>query len=1171
MEIRPADFVHLHVHSEYSLLDGACRIERLVERVKELGQTACAVTDHGVMFGCVDFYKAAKAAGIKPIIGCEAYVAPRTRFDKVYRIDSSPYHLVLLCKNETGYRNLIKMISLANTEGFYNKPRVDRELLETYHEGLVALSACLAGEIPQQLLAGEYEKAKDVARYYEGVFGKGNYYIELQDHGIEEQERILPDLIRLAHELDIPLVATNDCHYIEKKDSVMQHALICVQTNKTFDDDDVLEFKTDNFYVRSTEEMAAVFAAIPEAVTNTAKVAALCNYDFEFGVTKLPYFRTPDGTPNADFFKRLCHDGVLQRYGEAHDPAVDERLDYEIGIIEKMGYIDYYLIVWDFVHYAKSNGIPVGPGRGSGAGSLCAYCMGITGIDPLKYNLLFERFLNPERVSMPDFDIDFCYEQRPRVIEYVTQKYGASHVAQIITFGTMAARAAVRDIGRVLGIPYNQVDAVAKLIPQELGITIDKALERAHEFKELYDGDAQIRRLVDLARDVEGMPRNASTHAAGVVITRDEVSDYVPLSVNDEQPVTQYTMTTLEELGLLKMDFLGLRTLTVIADAERDIKKRLPAFSMDAISYEDKAVFDMIATGSTSGVFQFESGGMRQLLMQMRPASVEDLIAAVSLYRPGPMESIPAYVENRRHPENIRYKHPLLKPILDVTNGCIIYQEQVMQIFRALAGFSYGQADLVRRAMSKKKHKVMEQEGERFIHGSSEPGRECDGCVRRGILEPVAKAIYDDMASFASYAFNKSHAAAYAIVAYQTAFLKCHYPTEFMAALLTSVLDSSDKVMEYIAECRSIGIEVLPPDINISLHSFTVDGPRIRFGLLAIKGVGRSLIEAIVAERTRGGPFTSFLDFCERLYGSELNRRALENLVKCGAFDSFGVPRKSMVNGMESLLKSIDDDNKKNISGQIDLFGSLEEHRPKEAAFPDDGEYDPREKLRFEKELTGLYLSSHPLLEYENERRRITKHQIRDFQSDDAQRYDNEEVTLLVSISSVRTKITKNNTTMAFVNIEDTTGMMEMIVFPRKYEEAARLLRENEILVVKGRISVKEEEAVRLVLNEVFPLSMAPGKGDAAPRTDVREPAAAEPSGERKVNTLYIKLAGKSDPRSDRLMGILGIFDGAVPVKLYYADTKQTVLTPSKFWVSYSEALDNELAALLGRENVVFK
>ncbi|MEA4911628.1 MAG: DNA polymerase III subunit alpha [Oscillospiraceae bacterium] len=1167
MEIKTADFVHLHMHTEYSLLDGACRINRLVDRVKELGQTACAITDHGVMFGCVDFYKAAKAAGIKPIIGCEAYVAPRTRFDRVHRIDSSPYHLVLLCKNETGYRNLIKMISLANTEGFYNKPRVDRELLERYHEGLIALSACLAGEIPQQLLAGEYDRAKETAEYYSGLFGEGNYYIELQDHGIDEQLQILPDLIRLANELHIPMVATNDCHYIKKEDSVMQHALICVQTNKTFDDKDVLEFKTDNFYVRSTEEMAALFSAVPEAITNTARVAALCDFDFEFGVTKLPYYETPDGTPNAEFFKRQCREGLVRRYGEQRDAAADERLDYEIGVIEKMGYIDYYLIVWDFVHYAKSHGIPVGPGRGSGAGSLCAYCMGITGIDPLKYNLLFERFLNPERVSMPDFDIDFCYEQRPRVIEYVTQKYSASHVAQIITFGTMAARAAVRDIGRVLGMAYNQVDTVAKLIPQEPGITIGKALEKAREFRELYDNDPQIKRLVDLARDVEGMPRNASTHAAGVVITRDEVSDYVPLSVNDEQPVTQYTMTTLEELGLLKMDFLGLRTLTVIADAERDIKKREPAFSMDAIDYEDRAVFDMIAAGNTSGVFQFESGGMRQLLMQMRPTSVEDLIAAVSLYRPGPMDSIPTYLENRSHPERIRYKHPLLKPILDVTNGCIIYQEQVMQIFRALAGFSYGQADLVRRAMSKKKHKVMEQEGERFIHGSTEPGRECDGCVRRGIPENIAKAIYDDMASFASYAFNKSHAAAYAVVAYQTAFLKCHHPVEFMAALLTSVLDSSDKVMEYIGECRSIGIEVLPPDVNISSYAFTVDGARIRFGLLAIKGVGRSLIDSIAAERQRGGLYASFLDFCERTYGTEINRRALENLVKCGAFDSFGLSRKSMVNGMESVLRSIDEDNKKNVAGQIDLFGAFEEHTQKEATLPDDGEYEVSEKLRFEKELTGLYLSSHPLQQYENERRRLTKHQIRDFLSDDAQRFDNEEITLLACISSVRTKITRSNSTMAFVNIEDISGMMEMIVFPKKLEEYARLLRENEILVIKGRISVKEEEAVRLVLNDAFPLAMALQQAGDTRAEDGAAPA--EP--DRKANTLYIKLSGERDPHREQVLGLLGIFDGSVPVKFYYADKKQTVLAPHKYWVSYAQKLDEELASLLGRENVVFK
>lgn len=1165
--INPSDFVHLHVHTEYSLLDGACRIERLISRVKELGQTAVAITDHGVMYGCVDFYKEAKANGIKPIIGCEVYVAARTRFDKVYKIDSSSYHLVLLCKNETGYNNLIKMVSIANTEGFYNKPRVDHELLKKYSEGLICLSACLAGEIPQSLLNQDYDKAREIALYYQSVFGKDNYFIELQNHSLEEQVRILPDLIRLARDLDIPMVATNDCHYVEQKDSVMQHALICIQTNKTFDDEDVLEFKTNNFYVRSTEEMNELFATVPDAITNTARVAEMCSFDFEFGVTKLPYYETPDKTDNTDFFKKLCYDGYNRKYGALNDENIKARLEYEISIIEKMGYIDYFLIVWDFINYAKSNGIPVGPGRGSGAGSICAYCMGITGIDPIKYNLLFERFLNPERVSMPDFDIDFCYEQRPRVIDYVTKKYGSTHVAQIITFGTLAARAAVRDIGRVLGLPYGQVDAVAKLIPQELGITISKALERSSELKELYDSDEKIKRLIDLSIDVEGMPRHASTHAAGVVITRDEVSDYVPLSVNDEQPVTQYTMTTLEELGLLKMDFLGLRTLTVIADSEKMIKEKNPSFSIATIPFNDEETFKMLAAGNTCGVFQFESSGMRQVLMGLKPINVEDLIAVISLYRPGPMDSIPMYIENRHHPEKIRYKHPLLKPILDVTNGCIVYQEQVMQIFRELAGFSYGQADLVRRAMSKKKHAVMEQEGKRFIYGSDEKGRECDGCLKRGIPENVAKEIYAEMSSFASYAFNKSHAASYAIVAYETAYLKCHYPTEFMAALLTSVLDNTDRVIEYMGECQNIGIEVLPPDINISTHGFAVDKNKIRFGLLAIKSVGRSLITSIISERRSGGKFTSFYDFCERMYASELNKRALENLVKCGAFDSFKVTRRSMVDGIEPIMKDIDDYKRRNISGQITFFDSMQsETKTSHATLENVEEYGTQELLRYEKELTGLYLSSHPLKEYAEMCKRIATKTIRDYIGENGTGFDNESVKLVVTISTVRTKITKNNTTMAFVNIEDTSGSMEMVVFPNKLTEYFGELKENEIVVVEGRLSAKEDEAIKLVLNRITPISKYTDNPNSLTDEDIERAINA-----CKVKSLYLRIPRKDDPRVERALAILNIFEGDIPVMIFYADTKETIKTPNKYWVEYSDALRKELFNLLGEENVVFK
>ncbi len=1183
MQIKQDAFVHLHLHTEYSLLDGACRINRLMDKVKQNGQTAVAITDHGVMYGCVEFYKAAKKAGVKPIIGCECYVAPRTRFDKVHRLDSSAYHLVLLCKDDTGYRNLIKMVSLANTEGFYVKPRIDHALLEQYHEGLVCLSACLAGEIPQALLSEEFDKARETALWYKHLFGD-DYYIEIQDHGIEEQQRILPDLIRLARELDIPLAATNDCHYIDQEDHIMQHALICVQTNKTFDDDDVLEFKTNNFYVKTTEEMAELFAAVPDAVTNTALIAEKCNYEFEFGATKLPYFTTPDGSDNTEFFRRLCTEGLVKRYGDKITDEHRERLNYEMGVIEQMGYVNYFLIVWDFINYAREHDIPVGPGRGSGAGSLCAYCMQITSIDPLRHNLLFERFLNPERVSMPDFDIDFCYEKRPLVINYVTEKYTPSHVAQIVTFGTMAARAAVRDIGRVLGMPYAQVDVVAKAIPQELGITIEKAFVRSAEFKKLYETDESAKRLIDLSMKVEGMPRHASTHAAGVVITRDEVSDYVPLSKNDEQTVTQYTMTVLEELGLLKMDFLGLRTLTVISDCEKSVRRRVPGFKIEEQSLDDPAVYKMLAAGNSTGVFQLESGGMRQLLMGMRPVNLEDLIAAISLYRPGPMDSIPAYVENRQHPEKQTYKHPMLEPILSVTNGCIIYQEQVMQIFRELAGFSYGEADLVRRAMAKKKHDVMEQEGRKFIYGSDEPGKECDGCVRRGIPEKTAQEIYNEMASFASYAFNKSHAAAYAYVAYQTAFLKCHYPAEFMAALLTSIMDSTDKVIEYIAECRNEGISVLPPDINVSLHGFTVDDSgAIRFGLLAVKSVGRSLITSIIQERDQNGPFTSFLDFCTRMHSSELNKRALENLIKCGAFDGFGNTRKSMVQGMDSVLRDIEDTARNNVAGQYDLFSMQEEENGDgnaEAVLPDCGEYDGRELLGFEKELTGMYLSNHPLREYESQRKRITSSQIRDFLQEDALKYDNQYVKLLVTLSSVRAKITRSNQTMAFVNIEDMTGTMEMMVFPKVLDQYVQLLKENNIVVVSGRISIKEDDAVKLLCEQVMLADDYIRDGgrafeEAQSGTRSRQGgsrAAYQPQeGQqyaRKANKLYIKFSSESDPGKEKVYALLRIFDGATPVYTYYQDTGTNLLAPKSLWCDGSQVLVQELSSVLGEQNV---
>ena len=914
-------FTHLHLHTEYSLLDGACRLDDLLDRAVELGMDSIAITDHGVMYGAVDFYKKAKARGIKPIIGCECYLASRGRKDKVHALDNERYHLVLLCENATGYQNLISMVSKAWTEGFYTKPRIDRELLEQYHEGIIALSACLAGEIPRALIADDYERAKEKALWYNKVFGQGNFYLELQNHGIREQKQIEPMLIRLSKETGIPLVATNDTHYVRKEDSKIQQVLICIATNTTLGQGNGLEFDSDEFYLKSEEEMHELFSHVPEAIENTQIIADRCNYDFEFGNTKLPHFEVPDGRDHFEWFREQCYAGMYRNYGDNPPKDYFDRLNYELDVINKMGYVDYFLIVHDFIRYAKSKGIPVGPGRGSGAGSIAAYCIGITGIDPMKYNLLFERFLNPERVSMPDFDVDFCYERRGEVIDYVIEKYGADHVAQIVTFGTLAARAAIRDVGRAMGIPYNIVDNVSKQVPRELNITIQKALKKSPEFRSLYESSDEIKSLIDTSMKVEGMPRHTSTHAAGVVITRDPVASYVPLALNDNSPVTQYTMTTLEELGLLKMDFLGLRTLTVINDAVKMIRLKDNSFDINRIDIADKATYEMMASGQTEGVFQFESEGMKSVLIGLKPVDIEDLIAVISLYRPGPMDSINTYIENRHHPEKTVYKTEKLREILEVTYGCMIYQEQVMQIFRSLAGYSYGRADIVRRAMSKKKHDVMEKERKNFIYGIvREDGTvECDGCVKRGIPAEVANDIFDDMSSFASYAFNKSHATAYAYVAYQTAYLKCHYPCEFMAALLSSVLDNTDKVTEYTDECNRIGIKILPPNVNESNDNFTVSNGNIRFGMLAIKNLGRSFIRNIISERN-AGKFTSFYNFCSRMHGSDFNKRAVESLIKSGALDGLGANRRQMLMAMNEIIDELDSKKRRNVEGQIGLF-----------------------------------------------------------------------------------------------------------------------------------------------------------------------------------------------------------------------------------------------------------
>ena len=1167
-ETTQRQFTHLHVHTEYSLLDGACRIDRLFDHIKAMGQTACAITDHGVMYGCVAFFDAAKDAGIKPIIGCEVYVATRTRFDKVNRIDGNN-HLILLCKNETGYKNLIKMVSAGFTEGFYSKPRIDKDLLEQYHEGLICLSACLAGEIPQAILAGDYERAKQAALYYRDLFGEGNYYIELQDHGLEEDQVVLPQLIRLARETDIPMAATNDAHYITKEDAKMQSILLCIQTGKTIADADRMEFQTDEFYLKSTDEMYDLFSMVPEACENTNKIAEQCNFEFTFGETKLPYFKAPDGMENQAYFEKLCWEGLERRYPGKVTDALKERLSYEINVVKTMGYTNYYLIVYDFINYAKSRDIPVGPGRGSGAGSLAAYCVGITDIDPIRYNLIFERFLNPERVSMPDFDVDFCYERRQEVIDYVNEKYGRDHVAQIVTFGTMAARAAVRDVGRVMGMSYQDVDRVAKLIPMELKMTLKKALEVSPDLKALYDADSQVHELIDTSLKVEGMPRHASTHAAGVVITREPATEYVPLSTNDGLPVTQFNMVEIERLGLLKMDFLGLRTLTVIHDTEMAVRRtKDPDFRVANIDYDDPATYEMLTRGETEGIFQLESTGMTQVLMSMRPKNLEDVIALISLYRPGPMDSIPTYLRNRKDPSKVVYQTPQMAHIVDVTNGVVIYQEQVMQICRELAGFSFGQADNVRRAMSKKKLKVMEAEREHFVHGCTEPGKECAGCVKNGIPESVANQIYDDMISFASYAFNKSHAACYAYVAFQTAYLKCHYPHEFMAALLTSVLDNTAKVIEYTSECQRIGIKVLPPDINVSRGGFTVDGESIRFGLNAVKSVGRNLIDAVVKDR-KNRPYRGLYDFCKRLHGNELNRRALENLVKAGAFDALEPTRRGMIDSAEGVLKSVETDARQNLEGQMDLFGMMggeEEQAATDYKIPNTPEYPASELLKMEKEVSGLYLSGHPLDAYRPQIRQISTCTIADLQGEEARRFDNQNVTILCTVVKNKIMTTKSNTLMAFTTVEDLTGTMELLIFPRVLAECRAALQENAVVVANGRVSVKEEEAARLIVEGVQPIeSYDPSKSFGKNRVEKvrRETSGGEATG------YFLTVPSRQCPEMHRVENLLcNIFDGGT-VKVYFcfADTGQKALA-RHMAVKDDPLLRAELERILGKEHV---
>ena len=1140
-------FVHLHVHTEYSLLDGACRLDRLCSAAKERGQNAIAITDHGNLFGAVDFYKAAKKHGIKPIIGCEVYVAARSRFDKDHGVDSNRHHLVLLCENETGYKNLIKLVSSAWVDGFYTKPRIDRELLEKHHEGLIALSACLAGEIPKLVLNGEYLKAKETAQWYSNLFGKDHYYLEMQNHDIPEQLIVNEALTRLSNETGIPLVTTNDVHYVDKEDAHTQKILICIATNHTVDEENSLEFTSDNFYLKTEDEMSLLFPNSANAIENTQKIADMCNFDFEFGNTKLPNFIVPDGYTHYDYFKMKCYEGLKKRYGENPDSLYIERLEYELSVIENMGYVDYFLIVADFIQYARDNGIPVGPGRGSGAGSICAYCMGITNVDPIKYNLIFERFLNPERVSMPDIDVDFCYERRQEVIDYVINKYGYDHVSQIITFGTMAARAAIRDVGRAMGMPYATVDNVAKKIPRTLGITIEKALTESDELKSLYNSDEQIKDLINTAKSVEGMPRNSSTHAAGIVITDRPVSDYVPLARNDESVLTQFTMTTIEELGLLKMDFLGLRTLTVINDCVKMIKKKNPDFDIENISYEDQNVYSLFTNGLTDGVFQCESSGMKSVFMRLKPTNLEDIIAVISLYRPGPMDSIDSYIRNRHNPENIRYKTPMLKNILDVTYGCMVYQEQVMQIFRSLAGYSLGRADIVRRAMSKKKHKVMEEERAFF----------CDGCAKNGISKQIANEIFDDMSSFASYAFNKSHAAAYAVVAYRTAFLKYYYPCEFMAALLTSVLDNSDKVANYIDDCKKNGIEILPPNVNLTYKNFTVapNGKKaIMFGLLAIKNLGHDFIDTIISERESNGQFTSFYSFCKRVHGKGFNRRAVESLIKSGALDGLGSNRQEMLVNLSYVIDDLDSTKRRNLDGQIGFFDLLNNDSATEFKMKSFAEFPSETLLMYEKETTGLYISSHPMERYSHLKKKFNCDRIGELTSDvDGFSYkysDSSSVKVMGIISTVTKKQTKNGDTMAFVNVEDTDGSVEVIVFPKLYSKYANIMYNGNVLMIGGRLSVKEEERAKIIL-------------------DFAESAESIESNQVKKIGLFIRTENEASQVYKNCSEILSkVNQGDMPVYFYFSSSK-------KYFPYRKLDIDNvtlnELRSIAGEQNVILQ
>lgn len=1149
-----ADFVHLHLHTEYSLLDGFARIDRLFERVKEAGMTAVAITDHGAMFGVVDFFKEAKKHGIKPIIGCEVYVARRSRKDRDKDLDKDRGHLVLLAENEIGYRNLIKLVSIGYTEGFYYKPRIDLEVLEQYHEGLIATSACLAGDIQGYLLDDQYDSAKGLALKLSQIMGPNNFFLELQDHGIAEQSKVNMQLLRLSKETQLPLIASNDVHYLYQEDHVVHDVLLCIQTGKIVSDAQRMRFPSNEFYLKTPEEMEKLFPYAPEALGNTVRIAERCNFEFKFGEIHLPEFQLPEGKMAKSYLKELCDIGLHHRYEV--EPVHLERLRFELEVIGNMGYEDYFLIVWDFIRYAKEQGIFVGAGRGSCGGSMVAYVLNITDVDPLKYDLIFERFLNPERISMPDIDIDFQDDRRQEVIDYVIQKYGKDHVAQIITFGTMAARAAIRDVGRVINLPYGDVDRIAKEIPGYLGITLEKALSINQKLAQMYDTEPDAHRLLDYAKKVEGVPRHASTHAAGVVISKESVDHYVPLYVQDNNVTTQYNMILLEELGLLKMDFLGLRTLTVIQQALVFIKKihgiDIP---IDNLPMDDRQVYDLIGAGQTLGIFQLESGGMIRFMRELKPNCLEDIIAGISLYRPGPMDSIPKYVRNKNKNEVIEYHHPKLEPILKVTYGCLVYQEQVMQIVRELGGYSYARSDLVRKAMSKKKTDVMERERELFIYGKTlEDGTiEIPGCVRNGVDPVAASAIFDDMADFAKYAFNKSHAAGYSIVIYQTAWLKTHYPKEYMAALMTSVMGSQRKLALYINDCYKMGITVLPPDVNSSIATFNVEGDAIRFGMLGIKNVGGGIIQACVSERDKGR-FNTFMEFCERIAHTELNKKAIESLIKAGAFDSTGAKRSQLLSSYERLVEGVHRDKRKNVEGQVSLFGDLmtgTDMGLEEETLPELDEFPTKHLLYFEKEVLGIYFSGHPLMDHQEVVEQISTYRLDELfegvELGNGTFNEGDRIVLAGLLAKRGDKLTKNNTQMSILMVEDLYDAVEVLVFPMVYKKCEQALVEDGFIVVEGRLNLRDDEPPKIIADGISTLDQYM---------------------EKRQSKLFLKLQGYNEPLWDTIKTVLAKYPGETEVVLYLEKDRKKMKTQSNYWVTIQRGLLSELKTILGNDAV---